>query len=115
MPNLNNYRVYFSRGVYNCATHQPAGLVHREYMDVEAFNNRDAVNTVFDELAEEMQYIRFYLIVDRNAPTYRGWEAYARPNDHFRAEYGLSMAAERIFVFDDFKVVKRRDKNEKTD
>lgn len=109
MPKLQNYRVYWTKGTYNCATHQLATLTVREYMDVEATSKPDAMNTVFTELAEEMEWIDFYLVVDKDAPTYRGWEAYGRPNDKFRLDHGMAMSAERIYVFDNFMVKKRNE------
>ena len=109
MSKTINYRVYWTKGTYNCATHQLATLVTREYMDVEASNKQDAVNAVFEELAEEMEWIGFHLTVDKNAPTYRGWEAYGRPSDKFRLDHGMAMSAERIYVFDDFLVKVRKE------
>lgn len=109
MPKMQNYRVYWTKGTYNCATHQLATLVIREYMDVEAANKQDAVNAVFEELAEEMEWIGFHLTVDKDAPTYKGWEAYGRPSDKFRLDHGMAMSAERIYVFDSFLVKKKNE------
>lgn len=109
MSKLQSYRVYWSKGTYNCATHTLASLVIREYMDVQATSKQDAVNTVFTELAEEMEFIDFYLMVDKDAPSYRGWEAYGRPNDKFLTTHGMALAAERLYVFDHFMVKKRNE------